>query len=208
MTGSGSASATPDMVDVDLRISRQGQTVGSTLHDVDDVVRRVLQVLTDSGIAEADVRTSSTGIHQRHDENGRRTNEFTGYHSLRVGVRDIDAVSDIVDAVVRVGDDAVTIDGIQLAIADTAPLLVIARERAFADARDRAAEYAGYAGRTLGEVLWIGDAASAPEPRMYAMRAAAADSAGGLTIAPGESSVTAQLSVRFAWVAAASPDDE
>lgn len=192
------------MVNVDLRITRDGPSVSETLRTVDDVVRTVLQVLTDAGIADKDVRTSSTGINQRHDDQGRRTTGFVGYHTLRVGIRDLDAVSTLVDSTVSAGGDAVLIDGITLAIADPAPLLATARERAFADARERAEEYAGLAGRTLGEVLWIGDSVSGPEPRMYAMRAAA-DSVGGISIAPGESTVTAQLSVRFAWSAADDP---
>jgi uncharacterized protein YggE len=76
-------------------------------------------------------------------------------------------------------------------------LLATARERAFEDARSRAEEYARFAGRVLGEVVWIGDHASGPEPRPFAARAEAM--AASLSVAPGESTVTAQVSVRWAW---------
>lgn len=190
------------MVSLSLRVARDGASVSETLRAVDEVVVVVRQVIEGAGIAEKDVRTTSTGIHQRHDNQGQRVVGFSGYHMLQVGVRDLDAVSGLVDAMVEAAGDALLIDGITLAIADPAPLLATARERAFTDARSRAEEYAGFAGRILGEVLWMGDTVSGPEPRMYAMRAAA-DSA-GMSIAPGESSVTAQVSVRFAWSA---PDE-
>lgn len=200
MTGTGTASAAPDMVNLNLRIARDGATVSQTLREVDHAVLAVRQVLTDAGIADKDIQTTSTGIHQRHDRQGQRAIGFSGFHGLQVGVRDLDAVTGLVEAAVHAAGDALLIDGITLAISDPAPLLATARERAFADALSRAQEYAGFAGRELGEVLWIGDSVSGPEPRMYAMRASA-DSGAGMSIAPGESTVTAQLSVRFAWSA-------
>ena len=198
VTGSGSASAVPDMVTLDLRVTRDGTTVSQTLREVDEVVIVVRAALTAAGIAERDVTTTSTGIHQRYDQQGQQASGFSGHHTLRVGVRDLEAVSAIVDSAVSAAGDALLIDGITLAIADPAPLLAAARERAFEDARSRAQEYARFAGRTLGEIVWMGDIMTGPEPRAYAMRADAA-MAGGLSVAPGESTVTAQLSVRWSW---------
>lgn len=201
VTGIGTASATPDMVNLDLRVARDGESVSQTLRDVDEVVGAVRAVLRTADIPDADVATTSTGIHQRYDHQGQPTSGFAGFHTLRVGVRDLDQVNTLVDATVRAAGDALLIDGITLSIADPEPLLAQARERAFADARSRAEEYARFAGRTLGEVLWIGDSVGGPEPRMYAMRDQAAGAA--FSLAPGESTVTAQLSVRWAWSDAA-----
>ncbi len=205
MTGIGTASATPDMVNLDVRVTREGSSVSDTLRQVDEVAAAVIETIRGAGVEARDVQTTSTGIHQRYDNQGQTVTGFTGFHTLRVGVRDLDQVSSLVDAVVERGGNAVLVDGINLAIADPEPLLTTARERAFADARARAEEYARFAGRTLGEVLWIGDVVSGPEPRMYAMRAEA-DMAGGLSLAPGESTVTAKLSVRWAWADGGSGD--
>lgn len=201
MTGHGAASAVPDMVNLDLRVTKDGTSVSQTLRDVDQTVLVVRAALAEAGIADADVATTSTGIHQRFDHQGQRVAGFSGHHTLRVGVRDLDTVSTLVDSTVQIAGDALLIDGITLALADPAPLLAKARELAFADAHARAREYARFAGRTLGEILWIGDTVTGPEPRAYAMRAEAALD-GGASIAPGESTVTAQLSVRWAWTAA------
>lgn len=198
VTGNGAASAVPDMVNLDLRVTKDGASVSQTLRDVDETVLAVRAALAEAGIADTDIATTSTGIHQRYDHQGQRVSGFSGHHTLRVGVRDLDTVSALVDSTVQIAGDALLIDGITLAIADQAPLLAKARERAFADAQARAEEYARFAGRTLGEILWIGDTVSGPEPRAYAMRAEAA-MAGGASIAPGESTVTAQLSVRWSW---------
>lgn len=186
------------MVNLDLRVTRDGPSVSGTLRAVDEVATAVQEVLGAAGIADRDVVTTSTGIHQRYDQQGQSIVGFTGFHALRVGVRDLDQVSSLVDAAVERAGDALLIDGITLSIADPEPLLATARERAFADARVRAEQYARFAHRTLGEVLWIGDVVGGSEPRVYAARAQA-DLAGSLSLAPGESSVTARLSVRWAW---------
>ncbi|MDO5504558.1 MAG: SIMPL domain-containing protein [Actinomycetia bacterium] len=196
--GTGTANATPDMVHVDLRATREGSSVSETLRAVDEVITTVRAVLTDAGVAAKDIATTSTGIHQRYDNQGQPTSGFTAYHTLRVGVRDLDQVSGLVDRAVAAAEDALLIDGITLSIADPAPLLAQARENAFADARARAEEYARFAGRTLGAVSWIGDhVTSGPGPRMYAMRDGAAEAS--MSIAPGESTLTAQLAVRWTW---------
>ena len=197
MTGTGSASAVPDMVNLELRVTRDGESVSATLREVDEVVRAVRGVLSDAGVAERDVATTSSGIHHRYDDRGQVTSRLTGFHTLRVGIRDLDRVSQVLDRAVEAAGDALLIDGITLAIADPTPLLATARERAFEDARARAQEYARFAGRSLGSVVWIGDHVSGPEPRPFAARAEAMQA--DLSVAPGESTVTAQLSVRWAW---------
>jgi uncharacterized protein YggE len=197
VTGTGSASAVPDMVNLDLRVTREGESVSATLREVDSVITAVRAVLSHAGVADRDVATTSTGIHHRYDDRGQVTSRLTGFHTLRVGIRDLDRVSEVLDQAVQAAGDALLIDGIALAIADPTPLLATARERAFEDARARAEEYARFADRTLGAVVWIGDHVVGPEPRPFAVRADAM--ATSLSIAPGESAVTAQLSVRWAW---------
>lgn len=197
VTGTGSASAVPDMVNLDLRVTREGESVSATLREVDSAVTAVRTVLSEAGVADKDVATTSTGIHHRYDDRGQVTSRLTGYHTLRVGVRDLDRVSEVLDRAVQASGDALLIDGIALAISDPSPLLATARERAFEDARSRAEEYARFAGRVLGDVVWIGDHVSGPEPRPFAARAEAM--ATSLSVAPGESTVTAQVSVRWAW---------
>ncbi|MGA8047894.1 MAG: SIMPL domain-containing protein [Dermatophilaceae bacterium] len=197
VTGTGSASAVPDMVNLELRVTREGESVSATLREVDSVITAVRAVLADAAVADRDVSTTSSGIHHRYDDRGQVTSRLTGFHTLRVGIRNLDRVSDVLDRAVEAAGDALLIDGISLAISDPTPLLATARERAFEDARARAEEYARFAGRTLGDVVWIGDHVSGPEPRPFAARAEAMGSS--LSVAPGESTVTAQISVRWAW---------
>ena len=185
------------MVNLDLRITRHGESVSATLKEVERTTNAVRAALKSDGIPDRDVQTTSTGIHQRYDDHGQPERGFSGFHTVRVGVRDLDQVNSLVERSVAAAGDNLLIDGITMSIADAEPLLATARERAFADARRRAEEYARFAGRRLGEVVWIGDALRGPEPMMYAM-GAQSDSA-ALSVAPGESTVTATLAVRFAW---------
>lgn len=192
------------MVSLDLRIARHGDTVSDTLRTVDRTVSAVRAALSDAGVADTDVRTTATGIHQRYDQ-GQPVAGFSGFHTLRVGVRDLDQVNILVERSVDAGGDGVLIDGITLSIADPEPLLAAARKLAFADARRRAEEYAGFAGRRLGDVIWIGDTVRGPEPMTYAELAQS--DARSMSIAPGENAVTASLAVRFAWADADTDTD-
>jgi hypothetical protein len=71
-------------------------------------------------------------------------------------------------------------------------LLEKARAQAIADARARAETYAKAAGVSLGPILSISEGGGPVPPRpMYRMAAMAADT----QIAPGEQSITADVSV-------------
>ena len=77
-------------------------------------------------------------------------------------------------------------------IQNNAPLLEKARAQAVADARARAETYAKAAGVTLGPILAISEGSGEAVPRpMYRMAAMAAET----RIAPGEQSITADVSV-------------
>ena len=94
------------------------------------------------------------------------------------------------DALVAAG--ANQINGVSFSIQNDAPLLEKARAQAIADARARAETYAKAAGVSLGPILSISEGGGEAPPRpMYRMAAMAAET----RIAPGEQSVTADVSV-------------
>ena len=86
-----------------------------------------------------------------------------------------------------------------MTVDDPEPLLRRAREAAFENARAKATQLAELAGRAVGRVVAVSDAPSAGGvPTAFAAKrfeSAAAD----LPVAPGESTLTASVAVRFAW---------
>lgn len=199
VTGIGSASAAADVVRLDLRIQCDAAEVSAALADASVRMARVQAAAREHGVARADLRTSGAGVHQRWADGRAEVVGYTAFQSLQVRVRDVGAVGAIVASAASAGGNALGVDAITLDIADREPVARAARDDAFADALGKAEQYAALADRRLGPVLRLTDVpggiGGGPMPRT--MRAASADAA--MAVESGEQTVTAQVTVRWAW---------
>ena len=196
VTGSGAATAVPDVVVLDVRVQAEAPDVASALSDAASRVEGALRAAADHGVAERDRRTRGMGVNPRWDHEGRGVVGYTAHHSLRLTVRERDRVGDLVSAMAGSAGDAFGLDAVTLEVADPEPLLVRAREAAFEDARARAEQYASLAGRPLGPVLRVREGGTF-EPPVPRFAKAALDVAGTMPVEAGESTVTASVTVRF-----------
>ena len=197
VTGSGAASAVPDVVVLDARVQCEAPDVAGALSEASDRVLAALQAAADHGVADRDRRTTGMGVATRWDREGRAVVGYTAHQSVRLLVRDRERVGDLIRALAGAAGDAFGLDGVTLDVADPAPLLERARAAAFEDARARAEQFAGLAGRPLGAVLRVTEDhdGALPVPRFAAK--AAMDAGGGMPVEAGESTVTASVTVRF-----------
>lgn len=201
VTGTGSASGAPDVVTLDVRVSCDGTDVAGTLRDASAKMADLQGAARANGIAAADLQTTGSGVHQRWANDRPEVVGYTAFHALRIRVRDINATGALVTALSTGAGNALGIDNIALTLSDTQPLAVQARERAFADARAKADQFAALAGRPLGVVERVSDlpvgGSGVPSPRATMM--AASDMASGMPVEAGESTVTAAVCVRWSW---------
>ncbi|MEO7070494.1 MAG: SIMPL domain-containing protein [Nostocoides sp.] len=199
VTGTGSASAAPDVVTLDVRVTCDGADVASTLQAASGTMSAVQGAAREAGVVPADLQTTGSGVHQRWANDRPEVVGYTAFHTLRLRVRDLDATGRLVTALSQVAGNSLGIDNISLTISDPEPLARLARERAFADALAKADQYASLAGRTLGPVVWVSDlpggrsVAGAPGHTMMASR----EMASGMPVEAGENTVTASVAVRF-----------
>jgi uncharacterized protein YggE len=197
VTGSGSASAAPDVVRIRAGVSCDADDVSSALDDVAGRAAALSSAARDHGVGAADLRTTGTGVHPRHDREGTTVVGYTAYQSLSVTVRDPGLVGSLVAAFAGAAGNALTIEHIGLELSDPQPLLARAREAAFADARRKAEQYAALAGRELGKVERLSDVVGGgAQPRFELM---AAGKSADLGVELGENSVTATVAVRWEW---------
>ncbi|MBM6400868.1 SIMPL domain-containing protein [Phycicoccus sonneratiae] len=196
--GTGTASASPDVVVVDVRVSVEAADVAAALSGLAARLDATLTAAADHGVHEHDRRTTGMGVSPRWDREGQGITGYTAHQALRLRVRDRERVGDVISALAGAAGDALGVDNVSLEVADPSPLLVRARAAAFADASTRARQYADLAGRHLGPVLELTEvpAGGGPVP-MPKARFAAMD-AGGVPVEGGESSITATVVVRFA----------
>jgi uncharacterized protein YggE len=170
VTGMASTSVRPDRATISLGVQARRTSAESAMRRAAEAAGAVVAALRDSGAGDDDLQT--TGINLWFDQSDR---QYVAGYSLAATVP-IDDVGRRLDvAAVAAGNDF-TLNGVSFSIDDPAPALAPLRERALADARDRATALAAAEGATVGDVLTIvegGGGGAVPMPR-GAMRAMAA----------------------------------
>jgi len=194
VTGSGIATAPPDSAVVRLAVADEADDVSAALAQVGELASAVSARLRDRNVADRDIKTSSLSVFPRYDKDGQQTSGFRAQHQLTVRVRDLAEVGAVISAGIVAGENRVTLDSVNLSLAETTLLETQAREAAVADARRKASELAMLAEAQLGAVLAIAEVpSSGVEPRAFKM--AMADVGG--SIEAGEEAVRVTLEVTF-----------
>jgi hypothetical protein len=164
----------------------------------------IIEAAKATGIADEDIQTVnfSVWVMRNYDDSGNQAG-IQGYqvsNQVSLTIRDIDAISELLEAVVAAG--ANNIYGITFFIDDTTEAAKEARKLAMADARDKAAQLAEAEGLSLGRVLAISEGVATPMPFLYGgMEArASGQGAGGAPIEIGSSQVTVDVQVTYALV--------
>lgn len=194
VTGTGTVSAVPDMAVVNLGVTREAPAAAQAMREASEAARRVLDQISDAGIAPRDVQTSGINLSPVWDHSNDRRPQVRGYvasNDLTVRVRDLAVLGGVLDAVVS--DGANTMNGLTLTVADPGPLEAEARSAAVRDARDRAETLATAAGLTLAEVVQISEVGSPGEP-VPMMRGAMMEAA---PVAAGEVDIRIDVTVTF-----------
>ena len=127
--------------------------------------------------------------------------ELTGYrvtNMITIKVREVEDTGTIIDAVAEAGGDDIRIDGISFTVDNPAPYQKEAREKALADAREKAEQIAEAAGLELGEPTYINESGGySPYDIAYGISVPAVESASGSSISPGEAMVTVIMQVAY-----------
>jgi uncharacterized protein YggE len=201
VTGTGEASARPDVAVISAGVVAQADTASGALAENTRAMNAVLEQLRAAGIAEADVQTSQFAVTPLYDIKPRapQSTEPPGIMGYQVSnqvmarVRDLDRLGPTLDALVAAG--ANSIDGLSFEIADPNEVLGEARDAAVADALARARRYATAAGVQMGEILAIEEGGTYAPPRPM-MRAEAM--AASVPIEPGQTELSASVTITFA----------
>jgi uncharacterized protein len=194
VTGEGTATAVPDLVEIRAGVVTQGKTAREASEANGRAMAALLLVLKANGVAETDVQTSRFFVQPVYETNRNPPQRITGFqvaNQVAVKVRDTAVVGDLVDKLAGAG--ANEFSGISFHVSGASKLLDTAREEAIADARRKADIYARAAGLALGRAIAIvEDGAVVP-----AMARSAAMAPGATPIAPGEQQLRVSVSVTF-----------
>ena len=200
VTGTGEASAAPDMAILNLGVGADGATAAEALKNNSAQMEATIKSLRDAGVQKKDIQTSGLNIGPRYDySRDKSPPRITGYQAtnmISVNLRDLDKAGAIIDKAVGVG--ANRLNSLSFDFADPKPMKDAARKAAVADARARAELYADAAGVKLGRVLQISDEFTTHPGPLPTVRLAMAEAAGAAPVERGQSTLSASVTIIFA----------
>lgn len=198
VTGTGVASALPDIASISIGVVSESQTAREALDKNSAAMNRVLVELKGQDVAPKDIQTTSFSIRPRyqHFKDGKppATNGYQVVNAVRIIVRNLEKLGGILDLVVGQGSNQ--INGIQFMVENADAIEDEARKKAFADAHRRAELFASAGNAQLGQVLQISETATRSPQPVYPRAAIQAREA-SVPIERGEQQIQAQVSVSW-----------
>lgn len=202
VTAEGKVNARPDIAIINLSVVTQGKTVKEVTQNGNNKMASVIAAVKKLGIEAKDITSTQYNLYPEYFYPENRKPELSGYNlsqDIRVKVRDLDKVEDVLDQGVTAG--ANQIGQLSFDIDDPARIKKAARELAFATAKEKAIEMSASAGVKLGSVVTFSEGYLS-EPPVYAnftndaMRSA--ETVGtGIDIEPGSADIRVSISVTY-----------
>jgi uncharacterized protein len=195
VTGYGYATTTPDRVRIHVAAVSRAPAVGDAFAAADAGLKAMLATAREHDLAGDDLRTTYVDVRAGRRGRGEEPG-FRASMGMEITVHDIAAAGRVLAAVVDAGGDTSRVHGISLAATAAEEALSEARTKAWANALDRARQYASLSGRDLGEVLRVSEA---PHAHRYAMEAqAAAADFSSVPVEAGSQTVAVTTTARWA----------
>jgi uncharacterized protein YggE len=199
VTGEGIVRVVPDEVTVQFRVENTGKNAALVKQENDRVVTNVLEFVAKMGIDSKDVHTEYIRLNKNYEYNT-KTYNYMASNTMSVKLRDLKKYENVMNGLLETGING--IDHIQFGSSKEEQLMAESRQKAMLQAKEKAQQYAGALGQTIGRAVSISEPSSNnfPQPRYKA--AVMMDSEGGVsgdqyTLAPGEMLLKTTVNVRF-----------
>jgi uncharacterized protein YggE len=159
VAATGNVAAEPDMAYVSIGVLVDADTAKDGLARNSNVIAKLIDGLKALGIAPEDIQTTSVNVGPRYVQGkDSQPPTFSGYrvtNQVRLTVREIKRLGEILDAAVTLGANQV--NGVTFDISNAETLKDEARKQAMVNAKRRAELYATAAGAQLGNVLTVSE---------------------------------------------------
>jgi uncharacterized protein len=197
VVGTGTVYGESDSAQFEVGVDVASEDLAQAHAEANEIMERLHGVLTAAGVADNDIRTVHYGI-WRDDRFDPATEGmaplFHVMNMVRVTVRDINRLSDLLSQSIEAGANA--IGGVQYTISNRRELQRQAREQAVAAAREQAEHFAELTGVELGELLSVTEVLPT-DPLAYGGDAAEGLGAGPFVMG-GPLAVSVAIQVTFA----------
>lgn len=168
VSGIAKLSVKPDIARVNIGVLSTGSNVAATQKQNTDKMNAITNAIKGFGVKDDDIQTSNYNIYPQYDwTDGRQV--LRGYQvsqQLSIKVRDLEKIGDILTKSGELGSNQV--GGVSFEVDDTTAIQKQARDKAIADAKEKAEVLARSLGMQLGKVVSFSeDYGSNPVPMMY-----------------------------------------
>jgi len=201
VNGTGRVKADPDVADVRLGVTKQGEDAKEASALTATTMDAMISALLDMGIDEKDIQTTSLNLNPTYDRDDNPPN-IVGWQAsnmVNVTVRDIETVGDVVDTATAAG--ATNVNGISFRVEDPTEAQALARSAAVADAEAKAQQLARDAGVNIIGVVTITESGGQQPQPIYMDRGdiafAAAESAPSTPVLPGEVELSVNVFIQY-----------
>jgi uncharacterized protein YggE len=201
-SGLGKVYGTPDTLLLSMGVQVNRPDVSAALAAANDKLDAVIASLKSHGVQSKDIQTSGLNVNPHYS--GDQAQTITGYdvdHEISATLRNLKTAGGAVSAAIQAGGNAARVNGLSVALDSNDSLIAAARDRAFADAKAKAEQYANLAGRSLGKVVSISEATTTSQPIQYGAfpSAAGAGAAKDVAIEPGQQAVDVNVTVVWSF---------
>lgn len=199
-SGEGKVLAKPDVGIMDLSIVTEGATSKAAQDDNSKKSRSLTDYLKSQGVDEKDIKTTGYNIYPQYNYPPYSKPSISGYQvnqMVQVKVRDLDKIDDLLSGVVTAGVNQV--NNLQLTVDEPDKLETEAREKAIADAKEKADDLEDQLGIRLGRIVDFSESADGVSGpiMMYA------DGRGGMggeptpSIPAGQNEIVVQVKITY-----------
>jgi uncharacterized protein len=209
VNGKGEITVTPNLATLSVGVETMEANVADAQAEASDGIKKIMKSLTDSGINLKDIQTGYYYITQRLNYSSYKS-DIIGYtvtNMLTVKIRDVDKTGDIINSAVATAGDIVRISNLSFSVEDPSEVYQQAREKATANAHDKAAQYAGLLGVKLGSPTYVSESTQQSNPYYYGNNVSnyysgnipvpvVSDSSDS-TISPGQNKLSLSITVAY-----------
>jgi uncharacterized protein YggE len=198
VTGMGDVTVKPDVADVYIGVTVTKPTAKEARDAAATQMTAVVAAIKALGVADKDIATTNVSLNPVYDYSNGSAPRLTGYqfsNTVKVTVRDLTKVPDVIDNSVAAG--ATTVNGVSFRLDNPKPVEAQARSAAMTDARAKADALASAAGVQIKGVASITETTMS-SPVYYAPQLDAVKAAGVSTpIQSGTTDVTISVTVSY-----------
>lgn len=199
VSGEGKVKVIPDQASISISIETKGTKAAEVKKENDQKMDAIIKFIKKANIAKEDYQTQRVSLHPNYDYDKKKHN-YMATQSLQILLKDLAKYDELMEGLVNEGINR--IDNVEFKSSKMTQFQSEARKLASKDAKGKAEDFVSVLGQKVGKAILISDNSQVyvPQPRLYAMKAMAMDSAVEApreTLAVGEIEITANVSINF-----------